>query len=144
MLSRRIRALVLAIAALGLLAVPVERGAARSGVYASMQCYSAGHQRVECYGYASGGSGSYYNDWTPNPQPPRLHRCGIGRHFKRCRPTPFTSVLRRPRHVLPRSPRPASEVLKNPTLLRQSLSTPLLIRPPSESSALREPCGGSG
>lgn len=67
MLSRRIRALALAVAALGLLAVPVQRGAARTGLYVSTQCYSAGHQRVECYGYASGGSGAYYYDWTPNP-----------------------------------------------------------------------------
>ena len=67
MLNRRMRALVLAVAALGLLAVPVQRVSARTGVYASMSCYSAGHQRVECYGYASGGSGNYYYDWTPNP-----------------------------------------------------------------------------
>lgn len=67
MLSRRIRALVLAVAALGLLAFQVERGAARTGLSVQMWCNSAGHQRAECYGYASGGSGNYYYDWTPNP-----------------------------------------------------------------------------
>lgn len=67
MLSRRIRAFVLAAAALGLLAGPVERGAARTGVYVQMWCNSAGDQRVDCFGYASGGSGAYYYDWTPNP-----------------------------------------------------------------------------
>ncbi len=63
----RIRALALAVAAVGLLAVPVERGAARTGLSVQMWCNSAGDQRMECFGSASGGSGSYYYDWTPNP-----------------------------------------------------------------------------
>lgn len=66
MLNRRIRALVLAIAAVGFLTVPVERGAARTGLSVSTYCNSAGHQRLECFGFASGGSGAYYYDWTPN------------------------------------------------------------------------------
>jgi hypothetical protein len=60
-------ALALTVAIVAILAAPVERGAARTGLYVSTSCYSAGHQRVECYGYASGGSGAYYYDWTPNP-----------------------------------------------------------------------------
>jgi len=67
MLNRRIRALVLAVAALGLLAVPVERGAARSGVYVSIWCNSLGDSRMECFGHVSGGSGNYYYNWTPDP-----------------------------------------------------------------------------
>jgi hypothetical protein len=67
MSKKLILALVLTAVVAVLLAVPVERGAARTGLYVSTQCYSAGHQRVECYGYASGGSGAYFYDWTPNP-----------------------------------------------------------------------------
>lgn len=71
MLNRQIRAFVLTIAAIGFLAVPVERGAAQTGLSVQMGCNSAGYadgySRVECFGYASGGSGNYYYDWTPNP-----------------------------------------------------------------------------
>lgn len=67
MLDIRIRALALTVAALGFLAVPVGRGAAQTGLSVQMGCYSAGHQNVECFGFASGGSGAYYYDWTPNP-----------------------------------------------------------------------------
>lgn len=71
MLDIRIQALALTVAALGFLAVPVGRGAAQTGLSVQMGCNSAGYadgySRVECFGYASGGSGNYYYDWTPNP-----------------------------------------------------------------------------
>ena len=79
MLNRQIRAFVLTIAAIGFLAVPVERGAAQTTLPVSMYCNSAGYadgySRVECFGFASGGSGNYYYDWTPNPLYP-LHEDG--------------------------------------------------------------------
>lgn len=68
MSHRRIRALVLAVAALGLLAVPVDRGAARTSLTVGLYCISAGHQRLDCQAYPSGGSGTYvYYHWTPTP-----------------------------------------------------------------------------
>jgi hypothetical protein len=68
MSNRRIRALVLAVAAVGFLAVPVNRGAARTAVTVSLYCISAGHQRLDCQAYPSGGSGTYvYYHWTPTP-----------------------------------------------------------------------------
>jgi hypothetical protein len=69
MLNRRIRALVLAVAAVAVLpAVPVERGAARTTLSVSLYCISAGHKRLDCQAYPSGGSGTYvYYHWTPTP-----------------------------------------------------------------------------
>jgi hypothetical protein len=68
MLNIRIRALVLAVAALGLLAIPVNRGEARTALSVSLYCVSAGHQRLDCQAYAAGGSGTYvYYHWTPTP-----------------------------------------------------------------------------
>jgi hypothetical protein len=71
MRSKLALALALTVAIVVLLAVPVERGAARTGLSVQMGCNSAGYadgySRVECFGYASGGSGNYYYDWTPNP-----------------------------------------------------------------------------
>jgi len=64
-------ALLLTVVVAVLLAVPVERGAARTGLSVQMGCNSAGYadgySRVECFGFASGGSGNYYYDWTPDP-----------------------------------------------------------------------------
>jgi hypothetical protein len=79
MRSKLVLALLLTVAAAVLLAFPVERGAARTGLSVSMYCNSAGYadgySRVECFGFASGGSGNYYYDWTPNPLYP-LHEDG--------------------------------------------------------------------
>ncbi|HZH30202.1 MAG TPA: hypothetical protein VEY11_05525 [Pyrinomonadaceae bacterium] len=86
MLNRQIRALVLTIAAIGFLAVPIERGAAQTTLTVQMACnslgYADGYSRVECFGYASGGSGNYYYDWTPNPDP--LHDDGFDYTVIRC------------------------------------------------------------
>lgn len=60
-------ALALTVAIVVLLAVPVERGAARTGWSAQMSCTSAGYKLLECVGNPPGGAGYYYYDWTPNP-----------------------------------------------------------------------------
>ncbi|HEX8422951.1 MAG TPA: hypothetical protein VF634_06050 [Pyrinomonadaceae bacterium] len=36
-------------------------------MYCNSAGYADGYSRVECFGFASGGSGNYYYDWTPNP-----------------------------------------------------------------------------
>lgn len=66
MRNKLILALALAFVALAPLAAPVKRVEARTGLSVSTYCNSAGHQRLECFGFASGGSGNYYYDWTPN------------------------------------------------------------------------------
>ena len=71
MRNKLVLALALTAAVVAILALPVERGAARTGLSVSMYCNSAGYadgySRAECFGFASGGSGNYYYDWTPNP-----------------------------------------------------------------------------
>lgn len=67
MRTKLILALVLTAVVAAILAVTVERGEARTGLSVTIWCNSAGDQRMECFGGASGGSGNYYYDWTPNP-----------------------------------------------------------------------------
>lgn len=70
MSNKRILALTLAAAVVAavLLAVPVDRGAARTTLTVSLYCISAGNQRLDCQAYPSGGSGTYvYYHWTPTP-----------------------------------------------------------------------------
>ena len=70
MLKIRIRALVLAIAAIGFLAVPVERGAARTTLDVGISCTSIGFQRLECYADVTGGTGTYTSyQWSPPSYP---------------------------------------------------------------------------
>lgn len=70
MLNMRIRALVLAVAALGLLAVPVERGAAQPTLSVGATCYPLGDgSHLECTASPSGGVAPYTYNWTPNPAP---------------------------------------------------------------------------
>lgn len=70
MLNRRIRALALAVAAVGFLAVPVERGAARTTLTVWASCLPLGDgSHLECYASPSGGVAPYTYDWTPNPAP---------------------------------------------------------------------------
>jgi hypothetical protein len=66
MLSRRIRALVLAVAAFGLLVVPVERSAA-STLYLVLSCRPTGNQTLHCTASVGGGTGIYTYQWTPEP-----------------------------------------------------------------------------
>jgi hypothetical protein len=66
MSNKRMLALVLAIAIVVLLAVPMQRGAARTTIGVSLFCDSQGHQVLECFATVNGGTGSYTNyQWTP-------------------------------------------------------------------------------
>jgi hypothetical protein len=69
MSNKRILALTLvAVVVAVLLAAPVNRGVARTTLTVSLYCVSAGHQRLDCQAYPSGGSGTYvYYHWTPTP-----------------------------------------------------------------------------
>ena len=69
MSNKRIPALTLAaVAAAVLSAVPFMRGAAQTTLTVNLYCISAGHQRLDCQAYPSGGSGTYvYYHWTPTP-----------------------------------------------------------------------------
>lgn len=66
----RIRALVLTVAAVGFLAVPVNRGAARTTLSVGISCVSIGFQRLECSADVSGGTGTYTSyQWSPPSYP---------------------------------------------------------------------------
>jgi hypothetical protein len=65
MSHKRILALVLTIAFGVLLAAPVKRGEARSGLAVGLYCISLGHQRLECHFEVSGGTGIYTYQFTP-------------------------------------------------------------------------------
>jgi hypothetical protein len=71
MLNYRIRVFVLTIAAVGFLAVPIERGAAAPAVTTNpltvngLYCLSLGGGRMECFASVSGGTGTYFYDWYP-------------------------------------------------------------------------------
>jgi hypothetical protein len=67
MLKSRIRALVLTVAAIGLLGVPAGSGAAPTSVTVGLYCLSIGHQRLECQYEITGGTGIYTNQWKPVP-----------------------------------------------------------------------------
>jgi hypothetical protein len=60
MSKMRIRSLVLAVAALGLLSVPVGRGAAQSTLSAWMHCEAIDYDRLLCNATPSGGGGSLH------------------------------------------------------------------------------------
>lgn len=66
--SHWIRALALAVVAVGILVISGKSGAApRRTLSVGIYCISLGHQRLECSADASGGSGSYTYQWTPTP-----------------------------------------------------------------------------
>lgn len=67
MSRKRILALTLTVAVLALLAAPVRRSAARTGLNSSVFCDSQGHQVLECFAEAFGGTGSYTYQWNPTP-----------------------------------------------------------------------------
>jgi hypothetical protein len=63
-----ILALALAFVALALLAAPVRRGAAQSGLVATgISCIPSGNHRLECQATAAGGTTPYSYTWTPTP-----------------------------------------------------------------------------
>jgi len=71
MLNNRIRVLILTIAAVGFLAVPIERVAAAGATATNLltvdglYCLSLGGGRMECFASVSGGTGTYFYDWYP-------------------------------------------------------------------------------
>ena len=65
MSHRRILALVLTIAFIALLAAPIKRSSARTGLDVGLYCISLGHQRLECHFEVSGGTGIYTYQFTP-------------------------------------------------------------------------------
>jgi hypothetical protein len=70
MLNRQIRAFVLTIAAIGFLAVPVERSAAQTTLTVGAYCLPLGDgSHLECNASPSGGVAPYTYDWTPDPAP---------------------------------------------------------------------------
>lgn len=70
MRNRLILALALTVAIVAILALPVERGAARTTLTTSASCLPLGDgSHLECTAYPSGGVPPYTYDWTPNPAP---------------------------------------------------------------------------
>lgn len=70
MSNKRILALTLTIAFVTLLAVPAERGAARTTLDVGISCTSIGFQRLECQAEVLGGTGTYTSyQWSPPSYP---------------------------------------------------------------------------
>lgn len=82
--NKRILALVLTIAFIALLAAPINRSTARTGLSVGLYCISLGHQRLECQFDVSGGTGIYTYQFTP-----QATRIGAGIAIVPCGP-PYT------------------------------------------------------
>ena len=66
--SRWIRALALAVVAVGFLAVSGKSGAApRRTLTVGLNCYGLGHQQTQCEADVGGAIGSITYQWTPTP-----------------------------------------------------------------------------
>lgn len=97
MLNRQIRAFVLTIAAIGFLAVPIERGAAAPAATTdpltvdSMYCLSLGYGRMECFAYVSGGTGTYFYNWYPAATYTDGYNDGWGYMTSTCKPYAFST-----------------------------------------------------
>lgn len=62
------RALTLAVVvAAGFLFVSGASAAVRRTLTVGLNCYSLGHQRLQCEADVAGGTGSYSYQWTPTP-----------------------------------------------------------------------------
>ena len=65
MSNKRILLLVLTLVVLALLAAPIKRGEANTGLSVGLYCISLGHQRLECHFEVDGGTGVYSYQFTP-------------------------------------------------------------------------------